>query len=96
MPADVGEGGREHGLDLEVDGLDDAHQLAAGGAHVVELLLEERVALLQLVELLERQRVDRAHQAELTLEVADPRRGADALGQLGAPTATSAASGSRS
>ena len=36
-------------------------QVAAGGAHVLELLFQEAVTLLQLVELLERQRVDRAH-----------------------------------
>ena len=62
--------------------------------HVLELLLEERVALLQLVELLERERVDRAHQAQLALELADPRRrrstpsgSCGALGGLGRPRA---------
>ena len=72
--AHVGERRGEHGLDLEVDGLDDAHQVAPGVAHVLQLLLEEAVALLQLVELLERERVDRAEQAQLALEVAHPRR----------------------
>ena len=47
-------------LDLEVDGLDHPQQVAAGAADVLELRLEERVPLLQLVELLERERVDRA------------------------------------
>ena len=79
--ADVGERGGEHALDLLVDGLDDPGQLAAGVADVLELLLEERVALLQLVELLERQRVDRAEQAQLAIELADPAGGGGALGQ---------------
>ena len=45
--ADVGVGGGEHALDLGVDGVDDPLQLAASGLHVVELGLEERVALLR-------------------------------------------------
>ena len=72
LAADVGEGGGEHGLDLLVDGLDHPVQLAPGRADVLELLLEERVALLQLGELLERERVDRAEQAQLAVELADP------------------------
>ena len=43
--ADVGERGREHGLDLQIDGLDHPHQVAARVAHVFELLLQELVAL---------------------------------------------------
>ena len=58
-------------------------QIAAGGAHVLELLLEERVALLQLVELLERERVDRTEQAQLAIELADAPGRRRALGQLG-------------
>ena len=40
------------------------------------------MALLQLGELLERQRVDRTEQAQLAVELADPRRGRHAVGQL--------------
>ena len=40
------------------------------------------MALLQLAELLERQRVDRTEQADLALELADARRGRHAVGQL--------------
>ena len=83
VAADVGERGREHVLDLLVDGLDHAGQVAAGGAHVLELLLEERVALLELVELLERERVDRAEQAQLAIELADAAGGGRALRELG-------------
>ena len=46
------------------------------------------MALLQLVELLERERVDRAEQAQLAVELADTAGGGGALGQrrlLGAP-----------
>ena len=45
--------------------------------HVLELALEELVALLQRLVLLEGERVDRAHQPQLALELADPghRRG---------------------
>ena len=82
MGADVGVGRGEHALDLLIDGRDDAAQLAPCRAHVVELFLEERVALLQLAELLERQRVDRTEQAQLALELADARRGRHAVGQL--------------
>ncbi len=43
---DVGEGGREDADDLAVDGLDDLGQLASRFLDVVELLLQELVALL--------------------------------------------------
>ena len=47
--------------------------------HVLELRLEERVALLQRLELLERERVDRTHEAQLALELADSGVRGDAL-----------------
>ena len=49
--------------------------------HVLELRLEERVALLERLELLERERVDRAHEPQLALELADAGVRCDALGQ---------------
>ena len=70
----VGEGGGEHVDDLGVDGPDDLGEVAARRLHVVELLLQERVALLQRVVLLEGERVDRAHEPQLALELADPGR----------------------
>ena len=79
MATDVGVGGREHTLDLLVDRLDDPAQLAPRRADVLELLLEERVTLLQLGELLERQRVDRTEQAQLTVELTHPRLGTHAV-----------------
>ena len=79
----VGEGAGEHVDDLGVDGPDDLGEVAAGRLHVVELLLEERVALLERVVLLERERVDRPHEPQLALELARPGRRRDALGQLG-------------
>ena len=80
--ADVGEGGREHVLDLLVDGADHPGQVATRAAHVLELCLEERVAALQFVELLERQRVDRPEQPQFPVEFADPAGGARAFGKL--------------
>ena len=77
----VGERGREHVDDLLVDGLDDLRQLAPRGLHVVELRFEELVALLQRFELLERERVDRSHDPQLALELADTSVRRDALGQ---------------
>ena len=74
---------REHVLDLLVDGLDDAGEIAASGPNVLELLLEESVALLELVELLERQRVDRTQQAQLAVELADAAGRRRPLGQFG-------------
>ena len=47
-------------------------QLATGVLDVLEFPLEERVALLQLGELLERERIDRPHEAQLTLQLAHP------------------------
>ena len=73
---DVGVGGGEHRLDLVIDGLDHPRQLAPCRAHVLELLVEEGVALLQLGELLERERVDRTEQAQLTVELAHAARAA--------------------
>ena len=74
VDAHVGESRREHRLDLHVDGLDDPGQLTARVADVFELGFEERVAFLQLIELLERERVDGAEQAQLPLQIAHPRR----------------------
>ena len=79
----VGECVLEHRHDLAVDGPDDPHQLAPARLDVLELLLQERVALLQRVVLLERERVDRPHEAQVALEVARPTRERRALGHLG-------------
>ena len=79
--AHVGVRGGEHALDLGVDRSDHPGQLAPRRAHVFELRLEERVALLQGVELLEGERVDRPHQAKLALQVAHPPGGRRPLGQ---------------
>ena len=73
----------EHVLDLGVDRLDHPRQLASCAAHVLELLFEERVPLLELVELLERQRVDRPQEAQLAFEFADTPGRRRALGQHG-------------
>ena len=80
----VGEGGGEDADDLGVDGPDHLGQLAAALLHVVELLLEELVALLERLVLLEGQRVDRAHDPQLALELADAGGGVGAVGELGA------------
>ena len=79
---DVGERTGEDVLDLLVDRPDHPAELAAGGADVLELLLQERVPLLQLVVLLERERVDRTEQTQLAVELAHPPGGRRALGQL--------------
>ena len=50
--------------------------------HVVELLLQEGVPLLQRVVLLQRQRVDRPHEPQLPLELTRPRGRRGALGHL--------------
>ncbi len=79
--ADIRVGGGEDADDLLVDRLDHLRELAPGLTDVLELGLEERVTLGELVELLEGQRVDRAHEAQLALELPHPGGGADALGQ---------------
>ena len=81
--ADVGERRGEHRLDLLVDRLDDPAEFAACRPHVFELLFEERVPLLQLVVLLERERVDRSEQSQLAVEFTNPTGGRGPLGQLG-------------
>ena len=81
MLAHVGEGRCEHALDLDVDRLDHPEQLATRLADVVELRIEECVTLLQFVELLERERIDRTEQAQLAVEVAHLRRRVHAFGQ---------------
>ena len=82
MRADVGERRGEDGLDLEVDRLDHAHEVASRVAYVFQLLLQETVALLQFDELVQRERVDRAHQAQLSFEVAHAGRRVCALRHL--------------
>ena len=84
MPGDVREGLGEDADDLLVDRADDASELAAGATDVLELLGEEPVPLLQRRQLLQRQRVDRTHQAELAVELPHPRLGRDTGRQLGA------------
>ena len=78
---DVGIGGGEDRLDLMVDGLDDPRELTTGRAHVLELLVEEGVTLLQLGELLEGQRVDRPEQAQFPIQLAYPALRCDAVGK---------------
>src|SRR5918994_4440655 len=80
---DVGEGSREHVLDLLVRGLYHAGEVAARRAHVLEMLLEECVALLELVELLQRQRADRPQETELAVELADTTGSRRAFRKLG-------------
>ena len=63
MPRDIGEGLGEDAHNLLVDGTDDPAELATGAAHVLELLGKEPVALFERGELLERQGVDRPHEA---------------------------------
>ena len=70
--ADVGVRTGEDRLDLLIDGLDDPAQVATRRAHVFELLLEERVPLGELGELLERERVDRTEHPQFALELAHP------------------------
>ena len=77
----VGVGGGEHVADLVVDGLDDLAQLPARLLHVLQLALQELVALLELLELLEGERVDRPHQAQVPLQLAGPAGGRVPLGQ---------------
>ena len=79
----VVERGAEDGDDLLVHRLDDPLQLLAAVLHVLELLLQEVVALEQRVVLLERERVDRAHEPQLALEVPGPPGARRALGHLG-------------
>ena len=79
----VGERRGEDVLDLGVDGGDDPREVATCAAHVFELLLEERVATLQFVELLERQRVDRAEQPEFAVELAQTTGRTGTFRQLG-------------
>jgi len=74
VTADVGKRTREHRLDLGVDRCDHSHQFAACAANVFQLLLEELVALLQFIELLESERIDRPHQSEFTLQIPDSSR----------------------
>ena len=81
--AHVGERALEDRDDLLVDGPDHARELAAAVLHVFELLLQELVALLQRVVLLERERVDRAHEPQLAVEVAGPAGERRAFGHLG-------------
>ena len=66
----VGERALEDRDDLAVDGADHAGELAAARLHVLELLLQEPVALLERVVLLERERVDRPHEPQLAVELA--------------------------
>ena len=79
----VGEGLPEHRHDLQVDGLDDAVQLAPARLDVLELGLQELVAFEQRVVLLERERVDRAHEPQLAVEVAGAAGEGGAGGDLG-------------
>ena len=62
----------------------DLGQLPPGAAHVLELSLEELVALEQGGVLLQGQRVDRPHQPQLPLELGPPAGGAGPRRQLGA------------
>ena len=83
VAGDVGERRLEHRHDLLVDGLDHARQLSARVLHVVELLLQEFVALDERLVLRERERVDRAHEAQLAFELTRACREGDAFGALG-------------
>ena len=72
VAAHVVERGGEHGDDLLVDRPDHPVELAATRLDVVELFLEELVTFEQRVVLLQRERVDRTHDAQLAVEVACP------------------------
>ena len=58
-------------------------EFAASGPNVFELLFEERVAGLELVELLECERVDRTEQAQLTFQFANTAGRRRSVGQHG-------------
>src|SRR5262249_31434203 len=64
------------------DGFDHTRQITTRAPHVFELLLEERVSLLQLVELLERERIDRTEQAQLAVELTHAAGGGRAFWQF--------------
>ena len=95
MLVHVGEGLGEHPHDLVVDGPDDLVQLAAGPTHVLHLLLEEAVPLLERAELLEGQGVDGAERRQLRFDGGGPGRGVDAVGQGVGQAALMAVSGSQ-
>ena len=80
----VGEGLGEDPHDLVVDGPDDLVQLSAGPAHVLDLLLEETVTLLERAELLQGQGVHRAERRQLRLHGRGPLGRRHAFGQRGA------------
>ncbi len=72
----VGVGGPEHLNDFGVDGSDDFRQFPPGVAHVLELLVQKAMALQKGGVLLQGQRIDGAHEAQLALELRPPARGA--------------------
>ena len=84
---DVGEGRVEDVHDLLVEGPDDVVELSTGGAHVLDLGLEEPVPLAELGELLEGQRVDRAQRGQLALELPMRAVGSEPSGSSGAGAA---------
>ena len=69
--------------DLLVQGPDDVVELPAGVADVLDLGLEELVALAELGELLQGQGVDRTQGGQLGLQLLDAGGRVGALGQLG-------------
>ncbi len=82
MLVDVGERRVEHVHDLLVERADDLTEVALGLADVLDLGLEELVALTELGELLHGQRVDRADRRQLGLQLPDTGGRVHAFGQV--------------
>ena len=80
---DVGEGRVEDMHDLFVQRADDLAQLALSLADILDLGLQELVALTELGQLLHGQWVDRSDGGQLRLELRHPLDGIDPFGQLG-------------
>ena len=79
----VGERGLEDDDDLGIDRADHPGELAPAALHVVELGLEELVALEERLVLAQRERVDGPEQSQLAFELASPTRGRRSFGELG-------------
>ena len=82
MLVDVGEGRVEDVHDLFVQRADDLAKLALSLADVLDLGLQELVALTELGQLLHGQRVDRSDGGQLGLELRHPLYGVDPFGQV--------------
>ena len=68
---------------LGVGGADDIAKLVAGGANVADLRLQELFSLFERGIFLKGQRIDRAYDAKLLVQLLGPDCRRDAFGQLG-------------